>query len=334
MSEEKSKLSIYWAASCGGCEIAVVNTNEKLLEVDAAFDLVFCPCLVDTKKKDLEAMPDGSIDVTLFNGAIRTSENEEMAHIMRAKSKTLVAFGSCAMEGGIPSLSNFSSRQAHFDAIYRNNPSIDNPEGVVPQEETVVPEGTLYLPRFFDRVKTLAQVVPVDYFIPGCPPEPHQISAVLDVLMSGTPLPPKGSVLGAGNSTVCQECPRQRGDKKIERLVRTWQIIPDTEQCLLEQGLICMGVVTRDGCRARCPQVNMPCIGCYGAPEGVIDQGGKMASALGSMLDIKKLKQRSEADINEMVEKQLDAIPDYAGTFYKFCMAGSLLQAQRGEGEG
>src|SRR5690242_9073197 len=78
---DKPKLAMYWAASCGGCEIAVVNLHEKLLDVDAAFDFMFCPCLMDTKKKDIEAMPDKSIAITLFNGAIRTDENAEMAHL-------------------------------------------------------------------------------------------------------------------------------------------------------------------------------------------------------------------------------------------------------------
>src|SRR5437868_4035657 len=68
----KPKLSVFWASSCGGCEIAVVNLHEKIIELDANFDFVFCPCLLDTKKQDVEAMPDSSIAVTLFNGAIRT----------------------------------------------------------------------------------------------------------------------------------------------------------------------------------------------------------------------------------------------------------------------
>ena len=94
---------MYWAASCGGCEISLVNIQEKILEVDANFNFMFCPCLIDTKKKDIQALPDKSIALTLFNGAIRTEENEEMAHLLRQKSQTLVAFGSCSYAGSIPS---------------------------------------------------------------------------------------------------------------------------------------------------------------------------------------------------------------------------------------
>ena len=92
----KPKLAMYWASSCGGCEVALVNLNEKLLAVDAHFDFVFCPCLLDTKISDIEALPDRSLAITLFNGAIRTSENEEMAHLLRRKSELLIAFGACS----------------------------------------------------------------------------------------------------------------------------------------------------------------------------------------------------------------------------------------------
>ena len=97
-------MAMYWAAACGGCEISVLNIGDKILAVDAAFDIAFWPCAADFKVKDVEGYPDGYIDLCLFNGAIRNSENEEMAHLLRQKSKVLVAFGSCASEGCIPGL--------------------------------------------------------------------------------------------------------------------------------------------------------------------------------------------------------------------------------------
>jgi F420-non-reducing hydrogenase small subunit len=104
----KPKFAMYWAASCGGCEIAVLNTHEKILDVDANFDVVFWPVAMDAKYKDVEAMEDGSILLTLFNGGIRNDENEHIAKLLRQKSKILVAFGSCACEGCIPGLANLS----------------------------------------------------------------------------------------------------------------------------------------------------------------------------------------------------------------------------------
>jgi len=110
----KGKLALYWAASCGGCEIAVLAVNEKILDIANAFDIVFWPVAIDAKVKDVEAMPDKSIDVCLFNGAIRTSEQEFMARLMRQKSKVLVAFGACATDGGIPALANVTNREEIF----------------------------------------------------------------------------------------------------------------------------------------------------------------------------------------------------------------------------
>ena len=125
-----------------------------------------------------------------------------------------------------------------------------------------MPEGTLHLPIFYDTLKTLDQTVEVDYYLPGCPPEAENIWTAIVAILEGK-LPPKGSVIGV-NTTVCDECPRKRNEKKIKKFYRTWQIIPDEETCLLEQGLLCCGIATRAGCKALCPQVNSPCIGCHG----------------------------------------------------------------------
>ncbi|MGA7832872.1 MAG: hypothetical protein WCA21_18090 [Terracidiphilus sp.] len=321
----KPKLAMYWASSCGGCEIALVNMNEKLLEVDAHFDFVFCPCLLDTKIKDIEALPDRALAVTLFNGAIRTSENEDMARLLRSKSQLLIAFGSCSSEGCIPALSNLSSKAEHLRTVYLDNPSLDNPQSVLPQTRTKVPEGELELPEFYERVKHLAQIVDVDYYIPGCPPEPHQIWNVVEALVQGAQLPPKGSTLGAGRSTVCDECAHRKENKTIKKFYRTYEIVPDRERCLLEQGIVCMGIATRDGCGALCPQVNMPCTGCYGPPEGVLDQGAKMVSALGSVFDIGEIKDLSDDAIAAKIDDAIEGLPDFAGTCYKYSLAGSLL---------
>ncbi|SNB44950.1 NADH:ubiquinone oxidoreductase [Geobacter sp. DSM 9736] len=323
---EKPKLAMYWGASCGGCEISLVNINEKILDVDAHFDFMFCPCLMDTKKKDIEALPDKSIAITLFNGAIRTGENEEMAHLLRRKSQVLVAFGSCAKGGSIPALSNLHSRTSHFVSSYIDSPTIDNPTATTPGEKTEVAEGTLTLPAFHDTVRTLAQTVPVDYYIPGCPPESQQIWNVVELIVSGATLPPAGSVIGGGRSTVCDECSRTKEEKKVGRFYRSYEVIPDPEKCLLEQGLLCMGVATRDGCGALCPQVNTPCTGCYGNPEGAGDQGAKMLGALGSIIDIGEVKGVSEAEIHSRIESVISSIPDYAGTFYKYSLAESILR--------
>lgn len=326
----KPALAIYWASSCGGCEIAVANIHEGLLDLDAAFSLVFCPCLVDTKTRDLHAMPDGSIDVTLVNGAIRTDENLEMARLLRRKSRILMAYGSCASFGGIPALANLHPAGDTFSAVYLDAPGIDNPGRVLPQESTRVPEGVLSLPRFHDRVRTLAAAVEVDYFIPGCPPESARVMELVTLLASGAPLPPKGSVLGAGNRSACDECGRTRKEKVLPRLRRVLHYAPDPSTCLLEQGVLCMGPATRSGCGALCPQANMPCGGCYGPPDGVIDQEAKMASLLGSVLDIEPLKGLPREAIVRKVDALLDGIPDFPGALGKFTMGSTTPAAKDG----
>ena len=326
---EKPKLAIYWAASCGGCEIAVVNLHEKLLELDAALDFMFCPALLDTKKSAIEALPDGAIAITFFNGALRTEENVEMAHLLRRKSRLLVAFGSCAKGGCIPALANFSTKDELLQTLYIDSPSLDNPAGILPGAMTSFAEGDLQLPALLERVKHLAQEVAVDYSIPGCPPESHQIWQVIETVLAGD-LPPTGATIGCGTLTVCDDCDRLKEDKRISAFRRSYEFYPDLKACLLEQGLLCMGIATRSGCGAPCTKANMPCTGCYGAPEGVSDQGAKMVAALGSVMDIGDTSGLSEEAIAGRVADFLKTIPDYAGLFYKYTLASSTLGGRVG----
>jgi F420-non-reducing hydrogenase small subunit len=319
----KPRLALYWAASCGGCEIAVLDIEEKILAVADFFDIVFWPCAMDFKYKDVEAMPDSSIDLCLFNGGIRTSENEALAHLLRKKSKLLVAFGSCAFEGGIPGLANLRTRDEMIERVYHESPSTISTDGVRPTLHYSVPEGELEIPELYESVRTLAQVVPVDYFLPGCPPQPHQILAVMTAVMQGATLPPTGSVVGAGEKTCCDECGRPRLEKRLKQFYRPWEILPKPDACLLDQGIVCVGPATRIGCGALCVKANMPCRGCYGPAPNVTDPGAKMVSALASIIDSQNVD-----EINHI----LDQVPDPVGTFYRFGVANSTLQRMQGPG--
>jgi F420-non-reducing hydrogenase small subunit len=316
----KPKFAMYWAASCGGCEIAVLNIHEKILDVDANFEVVFWPVAMDAKYKDVEAMEDGSILLTLFNGAIRNDENEHIAKLLRRKSKLLVAFGSCANEGCMPALGNLTSSKELIDTAFTTI-STENPDNIRPQTTWQAPEGELHIPTIYPAVRTLDQVVPVDYYMPGCPPESHQIAAVIDlviqVLQGNAQLPPSGSVIGAGHSTVCDECDRKRDVKKIKKFDRIQNIMIDAEICILEQGVICSGPATRNGCGALCPKAGSPCIGCYGPAEGALDYGARLMTAVASVID---------SNDPDEIEHILEGIPDPAGQFYRFNMAGSLLR--------
>ncbi len=321
---DKPKFAMCWAASCGGCEIAVLNIGEKILDIDANFDVVFWPVAMDAKYRDVEAMPDGSITLTLFNGGIRNSENEEIARLLRQKSRILVAFGSCACEGCIPGLANLSPASEIVETAF-GTVTTDPVDGNRPRITCDVPEGQLQLPRIFPVLRTLDQVVPVDYYMPGCPPESHQIGAVVDLVIRAlrgeTQLPPPGSTIGCGASTVCDDCPRSRDVKTITAFRRIQDVEHlDPELCLLEQGIACNGPATRNGCGALCPQAGAPCIGCYGPAEGVVDYGARLMTAFASVVD---------SEDPDEVDAILDTLPDPAGQFYRFNLAGSLLRAAR-----
>jgi F420-non-reducing hydrogenase small subunit len=269
-------------------------------------------------------MADGEILLTLFNGGIRNKENEELAHLLRRKSKILVAFGSCACEGCIPGLANLSSPEQIFHAAY-NSVSSENPENYRPHYDFLMPEGKIHIPEFYHVLRTLDQVVPVDYYMPGCPPESHQIAAVIDlviqVINGQAELPQKGTVIGAGHSTVCDDCPRQRNLKTIKEFRRIQDCDSiDPDLCLLEQGIPCNGPATRNGCGALCPQAGAQCIGCYGPAEGVLDYGARLIGAFASVID---------SNDPEEIDRILDGIPDPVGQFYRFNLAGSLLRAAK-----
>jgi F420-non-reducing hydrogenase small subunit len=309
MEKEKLKIAFYWAASCGGCEIAVLDINEKILDVVAKVDIVFWPVAMDIKYKDVEAMPDKSIDACFFNGAIRNSESEKMAKLLRQKSKILVAFGSCACDGCVVGLGNLWDKDTIFERAYSETPSTKNPRTVTPRTEVEVEEGELELPEFYDTVKTLPQTVDVDYTLSGCPPPIPCIVKAFEAILSGN-LPPKGSSF-LPDKSICDECPREKKDRKLSEIKRIYEIEDDFETCFLDQGVICMGPATRAGCGAQCPKVNIPCTGCDGPGPRVVDQG---AAAIGALASI--------ATDPDVVNQAVDPI----GTFYKYSLANSILR--------
>ena len=323
MSKSKLKIAFYWAASCGGCEVAVLDINEKLLDVLKIAEIVFWPAAMDIKYKDLEELPDKYIDITFFNGSIRNSEQEHMAKVLRQKTKTLIAFGSCAHEGSVPGLANLNTKAEVFEQVYLKDKTNVNPQGVTPQPETKVNEGTLKIPEFYDTVRTLAQTVDVDYYLPGCPPPVKLTAAAIDAIASNT-LPPKGSVL-APPKPVCDECPRKRDNKKIDKIYRVYEKAPEPEKCLLEQGIICMGIATRSGCGAKCLEVDMPCTGCGGRAPNVPEQGAAMITALASILGYDGVEGKNSYTENE-IEDLINQIKDPTGTFYMYSLPASILK--------
>jgi F420-non-reducing hydrogenase small subunit len=317
----KPKVAFYWCASCGGCEESVVDLAEKVLDVVAAVDIVFWPVAMDFKRRDVEAMADGSIAATFLNGAIRSTEQEEMVHLLRRKTQLLIAFGACSQLGGIPGLANLSGRDEILATVYRDSPSVANPEGTLPERRWQENGWTLRLPGFYDTVRTLDQVTEVDYYVPGCAPTPDLLLKAVQALLSGN-LPPKGSVL-APDVALCDECPRKESkpaDLALTAFKRPSEVILNEEECLLAQGVLCMGPATRSGCDAQCVRGNMPCTGCFGPTSRVRDQGAKALSGFASLV--------GSNDAAE-IERITGAIADPVGTLYRYGLAASLLRRRR-----
>jgi F420-non-reducing hydrogenase small subunit len=317
-TKPKIKMAVYWGAACGGCCVSVLDVHETLLTVIEHAELVFWPIALDTKYADVEAMEDKSIDLCLFNGAVRNSENEHMAHVLRAKSKVLVAYGSCAHMGGIPGLANFSTREDLLKRVYDETPSTENPDKVRPQPEYAIPEGTLHMSKFYEDVCMLNQIVDVDYYLPGCPPNTDRLVEVFLAIVTGKELPPKGSVIGVTALAQCEECTRIKSDNRsVKRFYRTWEIEDDGVTCFIDQGVVCMGSATVGGCGVRCVKGNMPCRGCYGPLPDVTDMGAKIMSTIATALD-----HENEDDIIAAI----NSIEDPAGTFYRFSLPASKIR--------
>jgi len=316
---DKPKIAIYWCSSCGGCEEAVVDLNEAILDVVDAVDIVFWPVAMDFKYDDVRNLEDGELLASFINGGIRLSEQEEIVKLLRKKSQLVFAFGSCAVMGGIPGLANMTNREGIFTRVYKEIESNDNPENIVPQTEFKL-EGKydLKLPEFYNSVFPLDQIIPVDYYIPGCAPSPETITDAFTAILEGK-LPEKGSVLSPTKS-LCDTCPRKdtKPDKiEIERFIEPHHYDKlDDERCFLEAGIICMGPATRGGCGERCINANMPCRGCYGPPNDVKDQGVRMMSALASLI---------KTDKEEEIPKVIETLPDLIGPLYMYGLPSSIL---------
>jgi F420-non-reducing hydrogenase small subunit len=312
---DKAKFAFYWASSCGGCEIAVVDIDAVILDVAALGDIVFWPCATDFKYKDVEGYDDGFIDITFFNGAIRNDHEEHVAKLLRQKSKVMIAFGACSGLGGIPGLGNFYTTEELFHQAFEHSPSTDNPDNVRPQPSYDVPEGTITIPTILDSVRALDQVVQVEYYIPGCPPQPQWIAAAVTAYAEGK-LPPPGAVI-AGESTVCDECPREKSDEKsITEIKRIHLVENDPDKCLLEQGIMCCGPATRSGCEAACVVAGQACRGCFGPTDEVVDMGAKLVSSIASI---------AVPETQGEIETLMEQVDDPAGYFYRFSLPTSML---------
>jgi F420-non-reducing hydrogenase small subunit len=313
--------------------VSILDTDERILTIGDMANIVMWPIASDGKEKDIEAMADKSITVSLINGAVRNTENEHMVKLLRKKSAIVVSYGACACFGGTPALANLvSGKDEILDYVYTKCPTMKafqetQKKPVVPQTSWKSPSGELTLPMLYDTVKSLDQVIDVDYFIPGCPPTQESIMKLLAALIghvySGNALPPKGAFIGVTDKTLCDECPRKKENRRITKICEPHEVDVDPELCLMDQGILCLGPATVGGCGAKCTRAAQPCRGCYG-PTGIVEeQGASMFTALASLFPV--LDEDPTMNEDRVIEI-MESVKDPLGYFYHFTMAKSLIR--------
>lgn len=165
----KPKVASDWMAGCAGCHMSLLDMDERLANIVELVDLRSTP-ITDLKEPDASG-----VDVGILEGGINNSSNEEVAHRMRSRCKILVALGDCAVFGGVPAMRNFFTIEESLRRAYVETESTDESGRIPDDPELAVPT----------KVRALHEVVPVDVFVPGCPPSADTIYYVLSELAQG-----------------------------------------------------------------------------------------------------------------------------------------------------
>jgi F420-non-reducing hydrogenase small subunit len=242
-------------SSCGGCAAMLVRSPDELSRVTDKVQVRYCPMLMD-QEQILET------DIAVVDGAVRTREDEEKLTEVRRKSRFLIAWGTCAAFGGLPALANAFELEELIEETYGQtiDPFSYYLKGKIRdagRQDFGIEEHLLR------KVRKLSDAVRVDFNLPGCPPKTHLLENILQEL--------KGEQLFEGNrQIVCSECSR----KFKKAPTATIGVFPgeggSESSCLLSLGTLCMGSLTRGGCKAACTAGGLPCWGCRGPSDTVI----------------------------------------------------------------
>ena len=168
MSKEKIRLATVWLGGCSGCHMSFLDLDERLLELAEAAEVVYSPIV------DIKEFPE-NVDVTLVEGAVANVDHVELVKQLRARSKIVVSFGDCAVTGNVTSLRNRLNVDDLLTEVYKEGPGKE-PRGN---------EADKVMPALIPKVLPLHQVIPVEAYIPGCPPEPDSIWAAVSALLQG-----------------------------------------------------------------------------------------------------------------------------------------------------
>jgi len=181
MTDQRPRVTVAttWLDGCSGCHMSFLDMDDRLVELVQRMDVVYSP-LVDTK-----TLPD-RVDVGILEGSISTDEDLHKAQAFREHCTLLISLGDCAVNGNVPAMRNQFKLDAVMDRAYRENVTT----------HPVIP--TVNVPVLFPVVRPIHACVPVDVFVPGCPPHADAIWYVLNELLEGrTPDPSRVTRFGA-----------------------------------------------------------------------------------------------------------------------------------------
>jgi F420-non-reducing hydrogenase small subunit len=290
----KVTVSFEWLSGCSGCELSIVDLHERLLAVLEEIDIVRLPILMDVKDYPKAALG-------IVTGALRTHHDVECAKKMRASCDAILAFGTCGVYGG-PQGSGYAHAQSELaETAFVKNPTTST--HFVPDQG---------LPKLLEEgVLPLDAAIPVDLYLPGCPPHAFYVFEALKSVLHGKPP-------AFGEHNVCFHCDRHMKHTDVSALRRVHEGPMAQDTCFLSQGILCMGSATLDRCRGACPTRGMPCSGCTGPSEAIVlepnrDIRTEIAMRMSMMTKIPK------ATITTEIEKQ-------AKTYYAYAMASPVFR--------
>ena len=168
---DRLKLATVWFGGCSGCHMSFLDLDEALIGLTEKVEIVFSP-IVDTKE-----YPE-NVDLVLIEGAVCNEEHIEMAHKIRKHTKYIVAFGDCATTGNVPAMRNQLGLGNTENVLQCAYIELSDVNKQIPQLNGIVP-------ALIKRVMPVHEVVPVDYYLPGCPPPAARINSFLSQLLEG-----------------------------------------------------------------------------------------------------------------------------------------------------
>ncbi|MBI5509657.1 MAG: methyl viologen-reducing hydrogenase [Deltaproteobacteria bacterium] len=247
MTTTKVSVNVEWLSACGGCDTSLVDLHEKILQLFDAVQIQHWPLITDIKERP-------KAKIGLISGAVRSQHDHKVAVEMRERCDAIVAFGTCAVYGGISAASLAHSNAEILDRVYVHNPTTVG--GAAPKNTVAVLE---------DKVLPLDEVIPVDLYLPGCPPHANFTFEALAAVIAGR-------VPKARDESVCGRCKRTMKKTEVAAIDSGYAHPMDPSLCFLSQGQICLGSVTLDRCLSPCTEVGAACTGCAGPTMQILTE--------------------------------------------------------------